>query len=156
MFFVLIRIASSRRFYWVHSTYNDCLEDWKNHSKLSYVASWPGTMINPQWLELHVPMSRTIFHVPSDVRAHHENTPKNNFDPLKPHFYIVELGFTGVYIIFLILFKNINCGNSLEPPRRGGSYEYLKSIFWAEIWKISELFIWKFSFFCGKGFSIFV
>ena len=26
-----------------------------------------------------------------------------NSDPLKPHFYIVKLGFTGVYIIFLIL-----------------------------------------------------
>ena len=25
-----------------------------------------------------------------------------NFDPLKPHFYIVKLGFTGVYIIILI------------------------------------------------------
>ena len=25
-----------------------------------------------------------------------------NFDPLKPHFYIVKPGFTGVYIIFLI------------------------------------------------------
>ena len=25
-----------------------------------------------------------------------------NFDPLKPHFYILKLGFTGVYIIFLI------------------------------------------------------
>ena len=25
-----------------------------------------------------------------------------NFDPLKPHFYIVKLGFTGVYIIFLL------------------------------------------------------
>ena len=24
------------------------------------------------------------------------------FDPLQPHLYIVELGFTGVYIIFLI------------------------------------------------------
>ena len=28
-----------------------------------------------------------------------------NFDPLKPHFYIVKLGFTGVHIIFLILLK---------------------------------------------------
>ena len=28
-----------------------------------------------------------------------------NFNPLKPHFYIVKLGFTGVYIIFLILLK---------------------------------------------------
>ena len=25
-----------------------------------------------------------------------------NFDPLNPHFYIVKLGFTGVYIILLI------------------------------------------------------
>ena len=30
-------------------------------------ASWPGTMINPQWLEL--PMSQTNFYVPKDVRA---------------------------------------------------------------------------------------
>ena len=25
-----------------------------------------------------------------------------NFNPLEPHFYTVKLGFTGVYIIFLI------------------------------------------------------
>ena len=25
-----------------------------------------------------------------------------NFDPLKPHSYVVKVGFTGVYIIFLI------------------------------------------------------
>ena len=40
----------------------------------------------------------------------------NFFDPLKPHFYIVKLGFTGVYIIFLIFAGNIDCGYSLEPP----------------------------------------
>ena len=40
-----------------------------------------------------------------------------NFDPLKPHFYIIKLGFTGVYIIFLFLLKNIDCGYPLEPPR---------------------------------------
>ena len=28
-----------------------------------------------------------------------------NFDPLKPHFWLVKLGFTGVYIIFLISAK---------------------------------------------------
>ena len=28
-----------------------------------------------------------------------------NFDPLKSHFYIVKLGFTGVNIIFLFLLK---------------------------------------------------
>ena len=47
-----------------------------------------------------------------------------NMDPLKPHFYIVKLGFTGLYIIFLIYSKNIDCGYSLEPPRRGGSNKY--------------------------------
>ena len=40
-----------------------------------------------------------------------------NSDPLKPHFYIVKLGFTGVYNTFLFLLKNIDCGYSLEPPR---------------------------------------
>ena len=30
-----------------------------------------------------------------------------NFDPLKPHFYKVILGFTVVYIIFLISVQNI-------------------------------------------------
>ena len=68
---------------------------------------------------------------------------------------MVKLGFTGVYIIFLYLLRNIDYGFSLEPPHRGGSNEYLQSMFWAEMWKISEFFIWKFSFFGGKIFSIF-
>ena len=38
------------------------------------------------------------------------------FDPIKPHFYVVKLGFTRVYIIFLIFDQNIDCGYSLEPP----------------------------------------
>ena len=32
--------------------------------------------------------------------------------------------------------KNIDCGYSLEPPRRGGSNEYPQSMFSAEIIKI--------------------
>ena len=56
-----------------------------------------------------------------------------NFEPIKPHFYIVKLGFTGVYIIFLISAQNIDCGYSLEPPHRGGSNEYPQSMFCAEI-----------------------
>ena len=51
------------------------------------------------------------------------------FDPLIPHIYIVKLGFTGVYIIFLISVQKIDCGYSLEPPRRGGSNEYPQSMF---------------------------
>ena len=64
-----------------------------------------------------------------------------NFDPLKPHLYIVKLGFTVVFIIvFLFLLKNIDCGYSLELPQWGGSNEHPQSMFWAEIWKISEFF----------------
>ena len=50
--------------------------------------------------------------------VHNETMPIYNIDPLKPHFYIVKLGFTGVYIIFLISAQNLDCGYSLEPPHR--------------------------------------
>ena len=83
------------------------------------------------------------------------NIPRCNFDPLKSHFYIVKLEFTGYTLFFLILLKNIDCVYSLEPPRRGGSNEYPQSMFWAEIWKIAEFFVWKFSDFGGKFFYIF-
>ena len=66
-----------------------------------------------------------------------------NFDPLEPHFYIEKLGFTGVYIIFLIFAQNIDCWYSLEPPHRGGSNEYPQSMFWAEIWKKYQIFCLK-------------
>ena len=32
--------------------------------------------------------------------------------------------------IFLIFAQNIDCGYTLEPPRRGGSNEYQQSMFW--------------------------
>ena len=77
-----------------------------------------------------------------------------NFDPLKPHFYIVKLGFTGVYIIFLISIQKHRWGGSNEYPQwRGGSNEYPQSMFWAEIWKVSEFFIWKFSLFWWWNFQ---
>ena len=38
--------------------------------------------------------------------------------------------------IFHTSAQNIDCGYSLEPPRRGGSNEYPQSMFWAETRKI--------------------
>ena len=52
-----------------------------------------------------------------------------NFDPLKPHFYIVKQWFTRVYIISLISAHKHRLWYSLEPPQRSGSNEYLQSIF---------------------------
>ena len=86
-----------------------------------------------------------------------------NFDPLKPQFYIVKLGFTGVYIIFLFLLKNIDCGYALVWVHtiymfmikyiKKYAYimnmyivctnEYPRSMFWVEIWKTLRVFIWK-------------
>ena len=74
-----------------------------------------------------------------------------SFDPLKPHFYIVKLGFTGVYIIFLISAQK----HRLWVLVRTASNEYPQSMFWAEIWNISEIFIWKISVFGGEIFYIF-
>ena len=39
------------------------------------------------------------------AQFHIAKTRLYNFDPLKPQFYIVKLGFRGVYIIFLFLLK---------------------------------------------------
>ena len=82
-------------------------------------------------------------------------TDPYNFDPLKPHFYVVKLGLTEVYIIFLFLLKNIDFGYSLEPPRRGGSNEYPQPMFWAEKWKIADFFYLKPFSFGGKIFNVF-
>ena len=77
-----------------------------------------------------------------------------NLDPHKPNFYIVKLGFTGVYI-FLFLPRNIDCGYSLEPPRRGSSNEYPQCMFWEEKWKKISEFLSDLSIFGGEIFNIF-
>ena len=80
-----------------------------------------------------------------------------NFDPLKPHFYIVKLGFTGVYIIFLISAQNIDCGYSLEPPQRGGSNEYHNLCFEQKYEKYRSFFFLSENFqFLDMEFSIYL
>ena len=49
--------------------------------------------------------------------------------PPKPRFYIVKLGYARVYLFFLFLLQNKDCGYSLELPRRGGSNVYPQSMF---------------------------
>ena len=78
-----------------------------------------------------------------------------NFDPFKPHFYIVKLGFTGVYIIFLISAQNIDCGYSLEPPRRGGSNGYQNLCFEQKYEKYRNFLSENFHFLVVK-FSVYL
>ena len=54
--------------------------------------------------------------------------PCDKYAP-EPHFYIVKLGYAGVYLIFLFLLQNIDCGYLLEPRGQGGSNVYPQSMF---------------------------
>ena len=103
-----------------------------------------------QWMCPHVAMEEIFFIRNSGIKGLNNvlfqiqwPSSRNNFDPLKPHFYIVKLVFAGVHVIFLISAQNMDCRYSLEPPRRGGSNEYPQSMFWEEIWKISQFFYVK-------------
>ena len=60
------------------------------------------------------------------------------------------MGYAGVYLFFLFLLQNIDCGYSLEPPRRGGSNVYPQSMFWAKIRKISTFYGEIFNFWYWK------
>ena len=107
---------------------------------------WQAELVNPfpkRWQLCYPKLTEYIFNIHS---CYITKTCLYNFDPRKPHFYIIKLGFTGVYIMFLVSAKNIDCGYSLEPPRRGGSNEYPQPMFWAEIWKISEFLAENFQF----------
>ena len=57
---------------------------------------------------MHIPLS-LIKCYNGNLLEHITKTRLYNFDPMKPHFYIVKLGFTGVYIIFLISAQNNLC-----------------------------------------------
>ena len=50
------------------------------------------------------------------IEGHIPKARLYSFDPLKHLFYTVKLGFTGVYINFLISAPKHSCGYSLELP----------------------------------------
>ena len=62
--------------------------------------------------------------------------------PLRKHAHVIYTDFLScknrkknqkkIFDIFLIFAQNIDCGYTLEPPRRGGSNEYPQSMFWSK------------------------
>ena len=72
--------------------------------------------------------------------------------PLNPTFIQQNKGLKGYTLFFLFLFKNIDFGYSLEPPRPGSSNKYPQYMFWAEIWKNIRVFylkifsVWRWNF----------
>ena len=61
---------------------------------------------------------------------HYDNMPMQYteiFSPVK-----IENFQWKMFDIFLIFAQNIDCGYTLEPPRRGRSNEYPQSMFWSK------------------------
>ena len=55
--------------------------------------------------------------------------------------------------VFQISAQNIDCGYSLDPPRRGGSNEYPQSMFLSR-YKKNNVYPWKLQFYYIKvGFK---
>ena len=65
----------------------------------------------------HMRISHKVYLLMLRNKVHITKTCLYSFDPLKPHLYLIKVGFTGVYIIFLISAQNIDCGYSLELSR---------------------------------------
>ena len=65
------------------------------------------------------------------LRKHAYSDILKILSPKKPENFQIKIS-----DVFHISAQNIDCGYSLEPPRRGGSNEYPQSMFWAEIRKI--------------------
>ena len=60
---------------------------------------------------------------------HYENMPMQYTEI----FQVVKSdNFQNFFYSFLIFAQNIDCGYTLEPPRRGGSNEYPLSMFWSK------------------------
>ena len=62
---------------------------------------------------------------------------------IEPPFYMVKVGYGGVYLFFLFLLQNIDCGYSLDSPLQGGSNVYPQSMFLAKIRKNIKTFPMK-------------
>ena len=73
---------------------------------------------------------KSPFHSCQSLRKHAFSNILKSLPPKNENFQIKNSD------IFQISAQNIDCGYSLEPPRRGGSNEYPQSMFKAEIRKI--------------------
>ena len=65
----------------------------------------------------------------SVIYFHYENMPMQHRDFLAVKIENFQLKIFGIFLIFS---QNIDCGYTLEPPRRGGSNEYPQSMFWSK------------------------
>ena len=63
------------------------------------------------------------------MTIHYENTPMQY---IAKQFRCKNENFHWKNFDIFIFAQNIDCGYTLEPPRRGGSNEYPQSMFWSK------------------------
>ena len=95
--------------------------------------------------ETHI-VTNTVMTQSKGRSCHHEIIPILFWSHLTPLLYSKTVVYRGIHYFFYFAKKNIDCGYSLEPTRRGGSNEYLKSMFWEEIWRITDFLSENFTF----------
>ena len=78
-----------------------------------------------------------------------------NFDPLKPHFYIVKLGFTGVNIIFLISAQKHRLWLLVRTASARRFYRVPTIFVLRKNMKNIRIFVWKLSVFGSEIINIF-
>ena len=78
------------------------------------------------YLYIHIHICNIYIHIPIYI-YHYENTPIQIY--IKFHLQNSKIFQIKNSDIFHISAQNIDCGYSLEPPRRGGSNEYPQSMF---------------------------
>ena len=85
----------------------------------------------PSWASFHkYKKFPAIYTLAVFFSKHYENLPMQYTEIFK----VVKNGNFQfkIFDIFLIFAQNIDCGYTLEPPRRGGSNEYPQSMFWSK------------------------
>ena len=82
--------------------------------------------------------------LPLTLRKHTYSNILKILQPKKENFQIKK------FDIFHFSAQNTDCVYSLELPRWGSSNEYPQSMFWAEIWKIWDLYPCKPQFYYIK------
>ena len=89
----------------------------------------PAPVVFPADHSKAVPLLQFFF-----LPSHYENMPIQTY--WRFYHQTMKSSDEKILIFFIFLLKNIDCGYSLEPPRRGGSNEYPRYMFWADIRKI--------------------
>ena len=115
------------QYLYVHSRdCNICFDLWQNHEE--YITKWKITeRTKDVYFSAALYWNCKLHSHISYLDTHYENMPIQIYRKLQlqklRNFQIKNPD------IFHISVQNIDCGYSLEPPRRGGSNEYLQSMF---------------------------